>query len=128
MRFAQRTGLRPWQCRYCSDPIVQELGGKLYSAHDGTRHDQLICAGPRLMREIKNRQQSYCRECELIVFGGVFEHSCRLELRDRSRSAPVVSQTPIAKTKQRPANVPLPVQSTSDLSRLTVSASEVYDR
>lgn len=128
MRFAQRTGLRPWQCRYCSDAIVQELGGKLYSAHDGSRHDQLVCVGPRFMREVKNRQQSYCRRCELIVYGGVFEHSCRLKLRDGSESAPVVTQSPIVATKKSPANAPLPVQSTSDLSRLTVSASEVYKR
>ena len=80
------------------------------------------------MREIKNRQQSYCRECELIVFGGVFEHSCRLELRDRSRSASVVKQSSIAETEKSPAPAPLPVQPPSDLSRLTVSASEVYKR
>ena len=81
MRFAQRTGLTAWRCRYCSEAIVEEPGGKLYSAHDGTRHDQLECFPQAFADELKRRNPWRCRNCGFIGTGDTWGgHACSTEL------------------------------------------------
>ena len=128
MRFAERTGLKPWRCRYCSDPIVVEPGGKTYSAHDGSRHDQLICRPYGFFEALKQRRQSYCRNCELIVRGDVLLHRCERGEQVGSVSQPVIASPTVSYSNQKPAvNDIVTIDSpTPDPTRIIISRQELF--
>ena len=128
MRFAERTGLKPWRCRYCSDPIVVEPGGKTYSAHDGSRHDQLICRPYGFQEALNQRRQSYCRNCELIVRGDVLLHRCEPGLRGGSEAETGTLLPSNAKLSQKPSTNEIVTMrsSASGPSRITASRKDVF--